>query len=96
MFRPGTRRRAQLAGPWASVGGVDVLVVQGPGQRGDPAAALVAPTHERAAGDGIFEWWATCNILHVSVISSCISLYLVISVISVISRYILLYPDRIS
>ena len=42
MFRnrPGTRRRAQLAGPWASVGGVDVLVVQGPGQRGDPAAAL--------------------------------------------------------
>jgi hypothetical protein len=59
VFRPGTRRRAQLAGPWASVGGVDVLVVQGPGQRGDPAAALVAPTHERAAGDGIFEWWAT-------------------------------------
>ena len=43
VFRPGTRRRAQLAGPWASVGGVDVLVVQGPGQRGDPAAALVAP-----------------------------------------------------
>ena len=48
-------------------------------------ASLGVMTHERAAGDGIFEWWATCNILHISlylVISRYISLYLLYLVIS--------------
>ena len=36
--------------------------------------------------------WATCNILHISVVSYCISLSLVISVVSRCIRYISLYP----
>ena len=52
-------------------------------------ASLGVMTHERAAGDGIFEWWATCNILHISVI---FLLYLVISRYIRYIRYISLYP----
>ena len=36
--------------------------------------------------------WATCNILHISIVSYGISLYLVIPVVSRYIRYISLYP----